>query len=709
MIWDDDHPPGFLGIVAGILLAMTVNAGILTVRDLSGVDLRTHPLTALAFCVAIVGAGFAVAALHPAWRVACVRGVALTALAASVLAAVFPGDVVVRSGVPWILHLGFVGMIAGAISLRGPWFAGFCVLILASQWRLTPPSPRSDSLLLIVALGVASAGFIKSQVVRLTVATREANERAAAASVERTRATAVQAAHDQWTAWVHDHLLVVFRLGSQRSSAAGELARELLDTGLSRPGVEASDLRRAAFDVAAGQGVRLRWDVLSEGPPPATVNQALESAVGEAIRNAARHSGATLVTVSGEVGPVRCHVTVTDAGSGFDATAPPTGRMGIPTSIVAQLGAVGGRAQVLSEPGAGTQVRLSWEPAIEPDVAPEFPLGWLVVAAAGVSALSAARAWLALGPDADVWVLAGFAIVITLTVVTSVCPRTAAFALASWLVAEACLAAWVPETADRESRNWFAVGSAVVYIAVARVRRERLGLAFALAALLVNLVLGATMRPQDLVAGIAYWIQPPIYAALAWLGITRFEQLFRRYQEASRRAVALEEAVITGRAERDESERWLAGMPSEVIPLLEELATTAGMDADLARRCALAEAATRDHLTASLLVNPQLAVPIRSMRERGAYVSLSDGGPRTPTAQLRAVRACLSDLAPIARSSSRVTVHWTVNDSACFATLTITRPARRPNGVATPPDTEVLANADVVHVRFLSHVGMRSP
>lgn len=702
MIWDDDYPPGYLAITAVILLAMTVNAAVLTVRDLGGTDLGAHAVTAAAVAIAAVGAVFAVLALHRRPRLVGLRSLAVAGLTASVVAATVPGDIPPRDGVPWILHLGFVGMVAGAVCLRRAWFAGYCVFMLAGQWRLATPSVGSAALLLVVAIGVAALAYVKGQVLRVTTATAGANRRAAAAAVERTRATAAQAALEQWNAWVHDHLLVVLRLGSQQSPAAAELAGELVSAGFSRPEVPSSDLRRAALEVAGGHGVRLHWDVTSDGDVPLAVSQALESAVGEAIRNAARHSGAATVAVRGELDPARCHVTVTDAGRGFDPGDAGSQHLGIRNSIVAQMEATGGWAEVLSEPGSGTQVRLGWEEKAEPAPALELPLAWVVVAASGMTALHATRAWLALGADGTAWIAAGFMAVILLTVVVSLRPRLSVPALWAWLVAGSILVLTSPATGDRESQNWLAIGSAALFIAVARMRRERAGLVFAAGGLLVNLILCTWFRPADALPGLVYWAQPVLYAGLAWLGIAQFERLLHRYRDASRRAVALQRGVITAQAERDESERWLAGMPAEVLTLLEELSSVNVADRELAHRCALAESATRDYLTAPRLVNPALAELIRSIREQGSYVSLADGGPRTPSGELATVRAALTSFAGLAQPPSRITVRWTTSDPACFATLTITRPRRhRGRRPPSPRGTEVLSDADSVHVRFL--------
>ena len=706
MIWDHEYPAGYLAILAAILLAMSVNAAALTVRDLGAVDLHSHPVTGLALAMAVIGAGGALAALYPRWRMTAFRGLAIATLGAGLLAALARGDVVPRQGVPWTLHLGFVGMVAAAICLHGAWLTLYCLVMLGSQSTLTQPSVSSISLLLVVAIGVTSLAILKRQILLLTSATQQANRRAEAAALERTRALAAQAAREQWNSWVHDHLLVVFRLGAQRSAAAAELAKELLATGLSRPDAELSDLRRSAMEVAAGQGVRVRWDVITEGEPPVQVTQAVECAMGEAIRNAARHSGVSMVSVSGELTASSAHVTITDAGSGFDAIATASNKLGIRTSIVAKLEAVGGGAEVLSEPGTGTQVRLRWQLSENPKPTLDVPLGWAVLAASGMSALAATRALLSLGSTYSAWVLSGFTLVIVITLVISVWPRVTVVALSVWLASATALAISAPPVGDLESGNWLAVGCAAVFIASARVRRERAGLGFALATFIANIAFCTWLRPGDLPLGWAYWAQPVIYAGLAWLGIAQFERLLRGYRDASQAAIAIEEAVITARAERDERQLRLAGMPTQVIPMLEELSTARVLGAELARRSARVEAATRDYLTAPRLLNRELAQQLDLARETGAYVVLSDGGPHSEPAQLGAVRDAISRLIRLVQPGSRLTVRWTVDDAECFATATVTMPRSQAVPVVSEPGrTEVLADVDALQVRFLTSAG----
>jgi signal transduction histidine kinase len=85
--------------------------------------------------------------------------------------------------------------------------------------------------------------------------------------------------------------------------------------------------------------------------------EALLGSTREALVNAARHSGADLVSLFAEVTPAVVTVTVRDRGRGFDPAFPP-GR-GITESILGRMERIGGTARVRSAAGEGTEVDLA--------------------------------------------------------------------------------------------------------------------------------------------------------------------------------------------------------------------------------------------------------------------------------------------------------------------------------------------------------------
>lgn len=87
----------------------------------------------------------------------------------------------------------------------------------------------------------------------------------------------------------------------------------------------------------------------------------LAAASGEAIANAAKHSGASKVSVYAEVSSEAVDVWVSDQGKGFDLAAVSEDRRGISDSIVGRMRRHGGTATIVSEPGEGTEVHLHME------------------------------------------------------------------------------------------------------------------------------------------------------------------------------------------------------------------------------------------------------------------------------------------------------------------------------------------------------------
>ena len=86
--------------------------------------------------------------------------------------------------------------------------------------------------------------------------------------------------------------------------------------------------------------------------------RAMVAAAGEALTNAARHSGAAQVSVYSEVTEGSADVWVSDLGRGFDTREVAPDRRGIAESIVGRMRSHGGTATVSSEPGEGTEVHL---------------------------------------------------------------------------------------------------------------------------------------------------------------------------------------------------------------------------------------------------------------------------------------------------------------------------------------------------------------
>jgi signal transduction histidine kinase len=84
----------------------------------------------------------------------------------------------------------------------------------------------------------------------------------------------------------------------------------------------------------------------------------ITDATREALTNAAKHAGVPRIDVYAEVSAEAVDVFVRDRGAGFDPDGVAEDRQGVRGSIIDRMARHGGRAEVRSIPGDGTEVRL---------------------------------------------------------------------------------------------------------------------------------------------------------------------------------------------------------------------------------------------------------------------------------------------------------------------------------------------------------------
>ncbi len=226
-------------------------------------------------------------------------------------------------------------------------------MILATQVGIAQlPGVLGASAVLIAGLLVVAAPWLYQQRARV---------RRAEADRLRAEARADMAAH------LHDSVLQTLALIQRQADDPGTVAtlarrqeRELR-TWLYGETTRAASLRSALTELSQDVEGRFEIDVEVVCVGDAQVDdrlQALIQATGEAITNAAKHSGASRVDVYAEVEGERVEVFVRDRGKGFDPEEVPAGRMGVRESITARMERHGGKASIRSEPGSGTEVRL---------------------------------------------------------------------------------------------------------------------------------------------------------------------------------------------------------------------------------------------------------------------------------------------------------------------------------------------------------------
>jgi signal transduction histidine kinase len=170
-------------------------------------------------------------------------------------------------------------------------------------------------------------------------------------------------------AMVHDQVLHTLALIQRRVDDPREVMRlargqeRALRNWLYKPTAEAAAKLEAALEAAAAEvedAFALTVDAVVVGDCDMDPQvAALVAAAREAMVNAAKHAGVDTISLYAEVEPDLVSVFVRDRGSGFDPEDIEADRHGVRGSIVDRMLRHGGRAEVRSTLGEGTEVRLS--------------------------------------------------------------------------------------------------------------------------------------------------------------------------------------------------------------------------------------------------------------------------------------------------------------------------------------------------------------
>jgi phage shock protein PspC (stress-responsive transcriptional regulator)/two-component sensor histidine kinase len=170
-------------------------------------------------------------------------------------------------------------------------------------------------------------------------------------------------------AHLHDSVLQTLAL-IQRADTQQRMAhlartqeRELRAWLFGKVGALAGETLASALEALAGRcesHYPVSVEVVVVGDMPLDQGlEALTAACGEAMNNAAAHSGSSSVAVYAEVEPQSITVYVRDEGRGFEVNSIAEDRRGIKDSIEARLRRVGGTATVQSASDAGTEWTLT--------------------------------------------------------------------------------------------------------------------------------------------------------------------------------------------------------------------------------------------------------------------------------------------------------------------------------------------------------------
>jgi signal transduction histidine kinase len=120
----------------------------------------------------------------------------------------------------------------------------------------------------------------------------------------------------------------------------------------------AGALAEAAAQVEDAYAVAIAPVVVGD-VPMSDATAALIAAAREAMVNAAKHAGVDTISVYAELETPVASVYVRDRGHGFDPGAVPGDRRGVAESIRGRMERYGGRADVRTSPGGGTEWTLT--------------------------------------------------------------------------------------------------------------------------------------------------------------------------------------------------------------------------------------------------------------------------------------------------------------------------------------------------------------
>jgi signal transduction histidine kinase len=169
-------------------------------------------------------------------------------------------------------------------------------------------------------------------------------------------------------AMIHDqvlHTLALIQRNSGDVKTVQRLARgqeRTLRSWLYKPTASPTERLSAALEEAAAEvedtyAVTVETVVVGDRDVDDRI-AALVAAAREALVNAARHAKVATVSLYAEVEDDQTSVFVRDRGVGFDPAELDPDRHGVRGSILGRMQRHGGRAEIRSEPGDGTEVRL---------------------------------------------------------------------------------------------------------------------------------------------------------------------------------------------------------------------------------------------------------------------------------------------------------------------------------------------------------------
>jgi signal transduction histidine kinase len=291
-------------------------------------------------------------------------------------------DVLPAEYQPWLWWV--IGMAVVGIGVAAkPLVAMSYLVVVTAIWLWLDTSPWGGSSDFLLELQDTTYIFLfGGTVLGLFILVRDsvskvdiANGLAIQSAVQQASTDAVEQERQRIDALIHDRVLNTLLLASKASNASEfgsvvKLSEEAIESlrkadrdPESRPEIQPLGLFRALEQAAVQLIPDVKAEILSGGSVeiPAQVAQALTEALVQALDNSARHAKASQVSLTlSSPTPKSVLIELRDNGVGFRLSRIPTDRIGVRTSILKRVEAVGANATIESSPGAGTLVRLEW-------------------------------------------------------------------------------------------------------------------------------------------------------------------------------------------------------------------------------------------------------------------------------------------------------------------------------------------------------------
>jgi len=638
-------------------------------------------------------------------------------------------------GAPWPLHPTVIAACTAPLcfprSIAWRWVAALAsaYTVLRMESVGWPVATVEAMTLVVGSLAVASIiGLLRSRYDEVEHSHQEAAEATELARAEVQK----EAERAWWDLLIHDKVLGALLMASRSTTPNVLVAARALAADAIEAANDAATTRRQPYGgedwlkslESLADNLGLRAVVAVSGTAaPARVAAALLASGTEAITNAAKHAGVCGILIEGTQGNSKVWVRIVDEGRGFEQTRVPPGRMGLSRSIPGHMSSIGGSAAVTSAPGKGTQVLLTWrEPKVESSHEavwnPSQAMPFSIVAAAWI-AMEATTGALHQTSIANGWLEFLGLSMFALGAVLIVNRRGRDLSLIGVVASLGALAVLIEAAAPSRYPDgglWFA--GATVPLVLALSLSDRIGHAWSIGGGGFAIVVGvcASRDAWDFGEGYEAGAQLFMFALLGTVVARSLATATDRVRSASKETARSRSAAHATALRIEEGERRIALLTDVAVPLLRRIASGAVVTAEERASCRRAEAATRDHLVADILVDDSVRTAAADARERGARVVLHASGAgsddvsalQPPT--VRAFRRAIALLLLTCGPGSDLTARWHPESSSHAGTIVVGSPAMAVNAdrlaealAATARLVEIDDDSVLVELNALPH------